>query len=133
MNTKELLEFIGHKPTEYLIAKIEHHFEINHKNVKQVSLEAVFTYIAYKHQVQVSDLQGKSHQRVFAIPRQEGSWLASRLGYKLVDIASFLKKNHSTIIYGRKTIDGLYDIDKKYREELERDLTFLRVQDETNS
>lgn len=127
MITTELLKLIGTEPNEELVKKIEQHFDICRKYPKGISLDLIFNYIAAKHEVSLDDLKGKSHKRIFVLPRHEGIYLACMLGYKVTSVGHYLNKDHSTVINGRETVSGFTKVNKTYRAEIDKDLEFLKL------
>jgi chromosomal replication initiation ATPase DnaA len=126
MNTnEELLVFLGLTPTPYLLAKVNKQFQVYRTQTNPKDIERVFKYIAFKHNLDLEILFGKCRKTGFVKARQEGAYLALKLGAKLVEVGRFLKKNHSTILYYRDYMNDVMSIDAKYRKEILTDYELL--------
>ena len=127
MSTREILEFLGHEPTEELTKKLDFHFSVARKTPQGMTLEKIFGYVAEKYEIKYEDLFIKCRKREIVAPRQEGIYLSKMLGFKVVHIARFLNKDHSTILVSIDTIKDAMDTIPEYRAQIQNDLSFLTI------
>ena len=80
---------------------------------KQISIENIQKTVADFYRIKVSDLLSKKRTRIIARPRQIAMTLARELTqFSLPEIgAAFGGRDHTTVMYACKTIDGLRNLD----------------------
>ena len=80
---------------------------------KQISIENIQKTVADFYRIKVSDLLSKKRTRIIARPRQIAMTLARELTqFSLPEIGTaFGGRDHTTVMYACKTIDGLRNLD----------------------
>jgi chromosomal replication initiation ATPase DnaA len=123
--TEELLQYLGHTPTPYLLAKVNKHFNVYRTPTSPQTLDKVFKYIAFKHNLDIQMLSKLTRKEKYVKARREGAFLALKFGAKLIEVGAYLNKNHATIIYYRDYMNDVMSIDAKYRKEILTDYELL--------
>jgi len=94
---------------------------------KETSPEEIQKTVAKHYNIKLSDLKGKKKSSSIVLPRQIAMYLSRQLTtLSLPEIGQqFSGKDHSTVIYSIKKIEGLIKKDKKIKNDL--DLLFKKL------
>jgi chromosomal replication initiation ATPase DnaA len=123
---KELIELVGLGYSTKLINVIDKHFKVIKKNPNFITLDVIFTYVCKKHKVNYADLFLKSRFTELVKARKEGGFLALKFGYTTTEVARFLNKDHSTVVFYRSDTYEKMQIYKGYEKELDLDYKYLK-------
>jgi chromosomal replication initiator protein len=84
---------------------------------RKAETEPIINTVAEHFGFTAQDLKSKTRLREIVMPRQIAMFIMyqkiTRITYREVGLAFY--KDHATVIYALKTVRGLYDIDKAYR------------------
>jgi len=93
---------------------------------RRITIQQIFEAVTKYYNVRLSDLQSKKRQKSIAFPRQVCMFLARRhTGYSLEEIGGYFGgRDHTTVLYAVRTVDGDMRSDKNVAEQL----TYLQAQ-----
>jgi chromosomal replication initiation ATPase DnaA len=98
------------------------------KDISFISPDKILGCVLQYYQISSEKLFKTSRIRPLAKARQICSYLLYNLaGMKLIQIAKFLKKDHSTIIHSNRVVKGqiLCKVDNEYKREVEDILSLI--------
>jgi len=102
--------------------------DLLHEEIRAVSVEDIQKQIANYYNIRLQDMRSKKRSRNVAFPRQVAMYCCKTLtSLSLPEIGdAFGGKDHTTVLYAARKIEGLIQYDEKFREEIERILKALR-------
>lgn len=87
--------------------------------IRRLDFETIADRVSDFHNLDKSVMLSKTRKREILLPRMITIYLALKTGkYTLQEIGKRLKKDHSTIIYNRDTINDLMSVDRHFRNEM---------------
>lgn len=108
----------------YLFAGMQPWHRNNYLKCKQTfeyDIDNILGIVCQEFTVSISDIIGRSRDRVIAAPRQVAMHLIRKYtNKKLVDIGNIFGRDHATIIYGIQVVNDLCDTDKLFASQVER-------------
>ncbi len=102
-------------------------FKTGQKSKRPVSIEEIQTFVSEHFQIRMSDLKSSRKVKMFSYPRQIAMYLCKRLTRaSFPEIAGkFGGKDHTTVIYACRKIEGQLTLDHDLKEHL--DLIHRRI------
>lgn len=110
---KKFYNMFGYYPTVHI-----DNDSLNAKSLNVISLnqlEKCFQFFLPKQYQKTLELTSKSRKREIVELRFIFYFLARRMNYTLKQISTYLKKDHSTVIYGLEMFKNLYETNDNFR------------------
>ena len=94
---------------------------LHYKGGQPITIDKVLNDVAEEFKVTKEDIVGKRRLKQFVEPRQVAQYLIrEKMNKTLESIADIFNKDHSTIIYSVKNVNNLLDVDKNFRDKVQR-------------
>jgi chromosomal replication initiator protein len=96
-----------------LIQQVMEQFQVRRK--KEISIDVIVQVVCEYFGISKEQILSKSKKQAYAIPRQIAMYLATKYTNKTMAMIGkyFGKRDHTTVVYARKTVQQQIEIDKK--------------------
>jgi len=95
---------------------------------KPITIEVILEKVAESFNLYISDIKGRKRNKTFILPRQISMYLARKLTENsLPQIGDGLGgKNHATVIYAYRKIEGMIKEDSLFKDRVEKIVTKIK-------
>jgi len=96
---------------------------------KKVSMiDRITIYVCEQHCITVKDIKSTCQKRAIITPRQICMYVLYKYTRSTLDyIGEYYGKDHTTVLYGTKTISGYLETDKKLGEEIDKIIKHFKL------
>jgi len=102
--------------------------DLLHEEIRAVSTEDIQKYVANYYNIRLQDMKSKKRSRNIAFPRQVAMYCCKILtSLSLPEIGEcFGGRDHTTILYAARKIEGLLGQDEGFRDEIDHILKLIK-------
>jgi len=102
--------------------------DLLHEEIRAVSAEDIQKHVANYYNIRLQDMKSKKRSRNVSFPRQVAMYCCKILtSLSLPEIGEFFGgRDHTTILYAARKIEGLLKQDEEFREEIDRMLKLIK-------